>query len=165
MICGTGRSGFCERTLAFRQAPINGDYSMPTSKEFTIRMQDRPGTLGKVSKALADQQVNIVAFQSFPSTSEGESTVRMIFDNHSRAKNVLDAQNVNYEEKEVARITLPNRPGELARAASSLGEADININYAYTGVDPETDDPLLFFGVNEVSKAANILDQKVSKAA
>ena len=138
---------------------------MPTNKEFTIRMEDRPGTLGKVSKALADQQVNIVAFQSFPSTAKGESTVRMIFDNPARAKTVLDAQGVNYEEKEVARITLPNRPGELARAAISLGEADINIDYAYSGVDPDTDDPLLFFGVNDVSKAASILDQTVAKAA
>ena len=37
---------------------------MPTAKEFTIRLEDRPGTLGKVSRALADRGVNILAFQS-----------------------------------------------------------------------------------------------------
>ena len=38
---------------------------MPTNKEFTIRLEDRPGTLGKLCQAIADQSVNILAFQSF----------------------------------------------------------------------------------------------------
>ena len=29
---------------------------MPTTKEFAIRMEDRPGTLGKVCRALADSR-------------------------------------------------------------------------------------------------------------
>ncbi len=37
---------------------------MPTNKEFTIRLEDRPGTLGKLCQALAEQSVNILAFQS-----------------------------------------------------------------------------------------------------
>ncbi len=28
---------------------------MPTTKEFTIRLEDRPGTLGKLCQALAEQ--------------------------------------------------------------------------------------------------------------
>ena len=39
---------------------------MPTNKEFTIRLEDRPGTLGKLCQALAEQSVNILAFQSCP---------------------------------------------------------------------------------------------------
>lgn len=31
---------------------------MPTSKEFTIRMEDRPGTLGRVCRALADRGIS-----------------------------------------------------------------------------------------------------------
>jgi hypothetical protein len=137
---------------------------MPTAKEFAIRMQDRPGTLGKLSKALADKQVNIFAFQSFPS-SEGESTVRLVVDNPTIAKTVLDSERLKYSENDVAQIKLPHRPGELARAASRLGDANININYAYSGVDSSTSAPLLFFGVNEVSKAVPILDETAVKAA
>jgi glycine cleavage system regulatory protein len=37
---------------------------MPIAKEFTIRQEDKPGTLGKLCQALADQNVNILAFQS-----------------------------------------------------------------------------------------------------
>ena len=37
---------------------------MATNKEFTIRLEDRPGTLGKLCQAIAEQSVNILAFQS-----------------------------------------------------------------------------------------------------
>lgn len=135
---------------------------MPTSKEFAISIEDRPGTLGKVCRALADRAVNILAFQSFPS-SEGKSVVRFVLDNPTTAKMVLDTEHLSYTEAEVAQVKLPHRPGELARAASRLGEANININYAYCGVDPKS--PLLIFGVAEVGRAATLLDQAAAAAA
>jgi ACT domain-containing protein len=56
---------------------------MPTTKEFTIRMEDRPGTLGKLCRALGDRRVNILALQSFP--FEGKSFVRIIVDTPTTA--------------------------------------------------------------------------------
>jgi hypothetical protein len=130
---------------------------MPRAKELNLRLEDRPGTLGKISQALADRGMNILAFQSIP--SEGKSLVRLVVDNLATAKTVLDSQKVAYSEAEVAQVSLPNRTGELARAASRLGDANININYAYTGVDPATNKPLLVFGVTDVGRAAEILEQ------
>jgi hypothetical protein len=130
---------------------------MPTSKELTIRMEDKPGTLGKVCRSLADRGVNILAFQSI--LAEGGSLVRLVADNPTTAKNVLDAERLSYTETEVAQVILPNRPGELARAASGLGEANVNIQYAYSGAD------VLIFGVAEVTKAARVLDETAVKAA
>ena len=134
---------------------------MPTSKEFAIRMEDRPGALGKVCRALADHGVNILAFQSFPTGKE--TLVRFVVDNPTTAKSVLDAQRLTYTEAEVAQVKLPHRPGELARAASRLGDA--NINYAYCGVEAGTNVPLVFFGVAEVGRAVTILDQVAAAAA
>jgi len=130
---------------------------MPTTKEFTIVLEDRPGTLGKTCRALADRSVNILAFQSFQSGIQ--STVRMIVDNSATTKSVLDAQRLTYTETEVLQVKLPHRPGELARTAARLGEANINIHYAYCGLEPGTNTPLLFLGVKEVAQAAKILEQ------
>ena len=135
---------------------------MPTTKEFTIRMEDRPGTLGKLCRALGDRHVNILAFQSFP--FEGKSLVRIVVDIPTTAKSVLDNERADYEEAEVAQVNLPHRPGELARAASRLGENNININYVYCGVDPGTNAPLLFFGVEDATKAARLLEQAAAAA-
>jgi len=130
---------------------------MPTNKEFAIRTEDRPGTLGKVCRALADRGVNILAFQSIP--SEGKSLVHIVVDNPTSAKTVLDSERLSYTENEVAQVRLPHRAGELARAASRLGEANININHAYCGLEPGTNTPVLIFGVSDVGRAATILDQ------
>ena len=136
---------------------------MPTVKELNIQLEHRPSALAKLCKALADRKVNIVAFQA--STDERRSQVHLIVDNAAAAKTVLDAERLTYTENDVAQVALPNRSGELARVASRLGEANININYAYGGVEPSTNNPLLFFGVQEVGRAAQLLDQNVSAAA
>jgi hypothetical protein len=135
---------------------------MPTMKELTIRLGDRPGTLGRVCRALADHKVNIVAFQSVP--LEGNSLVRFVADHPEACKEALDNEGVSYVETEVAQIRLPHRPGELARVASRLGEVDININYAYCGVDPRTNTPLVIFGVVDAEQAAMILDRSAAAA-
>lgn len=136
---------------------------MPTTKEFSIRMQDQPGTLGEICQGLANRGVNILAFQSFP--FEGKSMVRFVVDNPTIAKSVLDGQKLPYTETEVAQVKFLHRPGELARAASQLGEADINIDYSYTGIDPGTSAPLLIFGVANAARAAKILEKASAAAA
>jgi len=125
-------------------------------------MEDRPGTLGKICRALADRGVNILAFQSFP--IGGKSLTRFVVDNPTTAKTVLSAERLTYTEEEVAQVKLPHRPGELARAASRLGEANININYTYCGLEPGTNAPLVIFGVLEAARAATILDQAAAAA-
>ena len=138
--------------------------TMPTSREFTIRMQDRPGTLGKICRALADRGVNILAFQSF-SADAGDSQVRLVADNPTITKSVLESQGLAFTETDVVQVKLPHRPGEIARVASRLGEAKVNINYAYCGLEPGTNIPLVFFGVAEVGQAATILEQAAAAAA
>lgn len=133
---------------------------MPKSKEFTIRIEDKPGALGKCCRALADRGVNILAFQAYD--FEGQGLIRMVVDNPRTAKRLLDAEHIYCIETEVAQVPLPNRPGELSRAASVLGEAHVNINYAYCGTEPGSNMPLVIFGVSDVAKAVPLLD-KVAK--
>jgi hypothetical protein len=136
---------------------------MPVTKEFTVLLEDQPGTLGKVCRALGDSGVNILALQAFP--IGGKSVARIIADNPTTAKSVLDKERLTCTEADVVQVKLPHRPGELARAASRLGESNININYAYCGSESTTNTPLMFFGVAEVAKAAPILEQTAAAAA
>lgn len=135
---------------------------MPTSKELTFHLEDRPGSLAKVCRALADSGVNILAFQSI--ASEGRGRVRCLVDNPIAAKRVLDNEGLSYSEADVAQVRLRHRPGDLARAAAQLGEAEINIKYAYCGVDSTSNTPVMIFGVEEVEQAAAILDRTAAAA-
>jgi hypothetical protein len=135
---------------------------MPIIKEFTVLMDDRPGTLGKVCRALADRNVNVLALHSFP--IGGKSVTRFVVDNPTAAKTALDNERLLCTEVEVVQVKLPHRPGEIARVATRLGEANININYAYCGLEPGTNAPLVFFAVNEVTQAAPLLEQAAAAA-
>jgi len=134
---------------------------MPKMKEFTVTIEDKPGALGKCFLALGERGVNILAFQSF--VEEGESLARMIVNDRTGAIAVLGGMRMIFEETDVAVGFLPNRPGELGRAAARLGEHRINIDYSYCGVDPETNRGMLVFGVDHLTKAASLLDELAAR--
>ena len=137
---------------------------MPTTMEFTIRQEDKPGTFGKLCQALATQNVNILAFQAFAS-EKGKSSIHLVVDNHNAAKSILDQQKADFTENQVAHVTLTHRPGALARAASRLGDAGININYGYCGAEAVTNSAILIFGVADTGKAAKVLEQAAAATA
>jgi hypothetical protein len=130
---------------------------MPKLKEFTVTIEDKPGALGKCLRALAEREVNILAFQSY--VEEGESLARLVVDDPASANAVLGGLRMIFEETQVAVARLAHRPGELGRAASLLGEKQINIDYTYCGLEPGSARLLVVFGVDNLSKAANLLDE------
>ena len=154
---------FLEGTAVLpKQNEQGATIDMPTTREFSIRMEDKPGALGRMCRTLAEQGVNIVGFQSVP--AEGKSVVRLVTDNPTETKTAIEKLKLTFAETQVVQVKLPHRPGELARAASKLGEANININYAYCGLDPVTNGPLLFFGVEDTRQATDVLSQVAASA-
>jgi ACT domain-containing protein len=136
---------------------------MAKAKEFTITIEDKPGALGRCFLALAERGVNILAFQSY--VEEGESLARILVDDSASAKLVLGSLRMIFEETEVAVIRLAHRPGELGRAASRLGEKQINIDYSYSGLEPGSTLALAVFGVDNLTKAAAVLDELSAEQA
>ena len=136
---------------------------MAKAKEFTVTIQDKPGALGKCLLALAERGVNILAFQSY--VEEGESLARFLADDMASAKEVLGSLHMIFEETDVAVVRLAHRPGALGRAASRLGEKQINIDYTYCGLEPGSTLALVVFGVDNLTKAAALLDELSAEQA
>jgi hypothetical protein len=136
---------------------------MPKVKEITVTIEDKPGALGTCFRALAERGLNILAFQSY--VEEGESLARLLMDDPASAKAVLGGLRMNFEETEVAVVKLAHRPGELGRAASRLGEQQINIDYSYCGLEPGSTRALVVFGVDNLTRAANLLDELATEDA
>jgi hypothetical protein len=136
---------------------------MPKSKEFTVTIEDKPGALAKCFLALAERGVNILAFQSY--VEEHESLVRFLADDPASAKAVLGSLHMIFEETDVAVVRLPHRPGQLGRAASRLGEKQINIDYSYCGLEPASTLGLVVFGVDNLTLAATLLDELAAENA
>jgi hypothetical protein len=134
---------------------------MAKAKEFRVTVEDKPGALAACCLALADRGVNILAFQSF--VEQGESLARLVVDDPAAALEVLRNLRANFEEDDVATVRLEHRPGGLGHAAALLGENRININYSYSGREPDSTQLLVVFGVDQVTKAALLLDEFASK--
>src|SRR5262249_36845814 len=98
---------------------------------------------------------------------KGRNEVHLVLDNPKLGKAILGRHRVVYTETDVVQVKLPHRPGELARIASRLGELGININYGYcgtehagySGIEAETNIPILIFGVADAEKTATALAQ------
>ena len=136
---------------------------MPKAREFTVTIEDKPGAQGKCFLALAERGVNILAFQSY--VEEGESLARLVVDDPTTAIAVLGSLQMIFEETQVAVIRLAHRPGELGRAASRLGEKQINIDYSYCGLEPGSTMALVVFGVDNLTKAVSLLDELAAAQA
>ena len=130
---------------------------MPRAKEFTVAIADKPGALGKCFLGLAERGVNVLAFESY--VEDRESLVRFVADDPASALAVLRDARLVFEETDVAVARVAHRPGALARAAARLGEAHVNIDYSYCGIEPGSSFGFLVFGVDNLTKAVTLLDQ------
>jgi len=108
---------------------LEGVHSMPTAKEFTLTMDDRPGTLSKFCRALADRNVGIVAARSFPSPSTignfktAGSTILNTRKNLSQEKALEGKYLIQSEERNlsaVQAVEIYKDLSEVERAFSEL---------------------------------------------
>ena len=136
---------------------------MAKAKQFTVTIEDKPGALGKCFLALAERGVNVLAYQSY--VEDGESLARFMADDMDTARAELGSLRMIFEETEVAVIRVAHRPGALGRAAARLGENKINIDYTYCGLEPGSAQALMVFGVDNLTKAAKVLDEFAAEEA
>ncbi len=99
------------------------------AKQLTVYVQDSPGSLAHVARALADHKVNITGLVGIG--AQNLSPVRLLVDSPARAKKALRAAGLEPKEEDVLVVTLADKPGTLAAVAEKLAAAGININYAY----------------------------------
>jgi hypothetical protein len=97
--------------------------------QFNIFLVNKPGVLARITRALAAEKVNIVALTLVDSQEHG--VLRLVANPAEAARQTLRQLNLPVTETPVLRMELPNRPGALADIAGKLGEAHVNINYAY----------------------------------
>src|SRR3990172_10074764 len=128
---------------------------MAKLKEFTVWMENKPGTLSALAEALGKAKVNILAFMS--DEAEGRGRVRLLADKPAKAKKTIAALNLQLSEEDVVGVRLANKPGTLAEAAGKLGSAGININHGYSGAKEGSRRQLVVLAVSNLKQALKVL--------
>ena len=99
---------------------------MAKTKQFRISIENRPGTVAEIARALGSAKVNILALLG---TAQGTTgTVELVVEDARLAKKALDAAGLTYKETIAEEYELPNKPGALAACLDKLAAKGINLN-------------------------------------
>jgi hypothetical protein len=132
-----------------------------TAVQFSVFLVNKPGVLAQVTRALADEKINIVAMTLVDSQEHG--VLRLVAENSQATRSVLSKLNLPLTETEVLCVDLPNQTGALADVATVLGQNHININYAYCTSGAPGGRTTGVFKTGDQAKAIGLL-QKTGKA-
>ena len=117
--------------------------------ELSLRLPNTPGALAGVCQLLSDERVNILAM-----TLEPAGQLRMVVDNHVHAAGVLRKHHHQVTERDVIVTTVPNAPGALAPALRLVADADVNVEYAYSGAAEGSAMASVVLGVDDAQRAS-----------
>ena len=127
---------------------------MPKATQLTLSHQNRPGVLAHIAKVLGDAKVNILAYLTTTSGSEG--LTHLVVDNANEAKRAFASAGLGYTEADVLHIELTNRPGTLATFAGKLAAENINITSGYATGTTGSRKTSMVLAVSDLEKAAGI---------
>ena len=129
---------------------------MQLATQLSLFIDNRPGVLGRVCEALAEAGVNIHAFTT--NDAVDHMVIRMVVNHTRKAVEVFEARHALVVESEVLMVPGDNKPGSLAEIARRLGDAKINIDYAYCATSPGARNGLLILHTNNCKKAMKVLN-------
>ncbi len=121
------------------------------SKDLTVMLEDRPGTLAMVGEALGKAGVNIDGICGV--TVEGRAVVHILVQDALKARQALEANHIPVSGGlEVLVLEIEDRPSTLGGIARRLADAGVNIHLAYLATSTR-----LVIGVDDLKKARSIL--------
>ena len=126
--------------------------------QLSLFLANKPGTLAKVCEELARHKINILAL----TISDGvdHAIVRMVVSETRKALTIFEERGVLVVDSKVLMVENSNKPGSLAKIASRLAKAKINIEYAYLATSPGATTGLLIVRASDTKKALKVLKKK-----
>ena len=120
-------------------------------RQISIFLENKPGQLSAICRALADADVNIATLSLADTADFG--IVRMIVDDHEKAKAVLANKGHVANVREVIAVCVPDRPGGMAEVMQVLDQAQANIEYSYAFAFHRGEKAVLVFRFDDNAKA------------
>lgn len=123
-------------------------------KEFRVTVSNRPGELARVATSLARHGVSIKAVAA--SAHSNQVVLHVVGHETESTREGFQSAGIPFEEREVIELLLEDKAGELARVASQLAEANVNLDAIY--LSGRADDLVqVILSVDDVKKAKKLL--------
>lgn len=122
--------------------------------EFTVNVEDRVGALRDVAKAVSGTGANITAISS--EVFGGRGLLHVVTEDESTARDGLKAAGFKFDETDVLKVSMDNKPGELAKYATKFADAGVNVRAVYL-LGTNGDTTHVAFTVDDLEKARQAL--------
>ena len=124
-------------------------------RQITVAIENQPGRLAAISKALAANGINIKDLSILDNIEQG--VIRMVTSDSAKCKALLAAEGFHPVEAEVLVIDLVDTPGKLAVLADALAKGCVNIDYAYGSEEPAEQRMRLVVKASPLARACEII--------
>ena len=98
-------------------------------KQLSIFLENKSGRLTEVTEALAQANINMIAFSVADTAEYG--ILRIVVNKPEEAEKVLREKDFSVNITDVIGLVVPNEPGGLHRALKILSAEGISIEYMY----------------------------------
>ncbi len=99
-------------------------------KAFVVRLDERTGSLGRVTEAIAGKGVNLIAISLMQDGPD--SLLVFVPDREDAAREALRPLSASVREHDVIELQMANEPGALATVARALEDAGTPIELLLT---------------------------------
>ena len=123
---------------------------MERIQELYVILEDKANALGELCELLAKNKINIETIGVF-----GDSA-KLLVQNIEKTKKVLEKHNYTVEIRDVIRIELENKPGELSYLTSRLGHVGINIDYLFSSFKKGEATASVILDVSDINMAIKL---------
>lgn len=128
---------------------------MAELRQLSIFAENKPGRLEKITKALADEGINILAI--YISSIGDFGAIKLIVDKVDDAVATLKAKGFTVSLNEVLGIELEDRPGMLYEVVRVLGRCALNVENVHVLVVESRHKAYLIVEVEDVPAAKELL--------
>ena len=117
------------------------------TKDLTVVLENRPGTIADLGEALGEAGINIDGMCGFP--CEGNGILHILVDDASGARRALEAIGFKVtSEREVFLLETEDRPGMLGEVSRKIANAGVNVDLLYKATKTK-----LVIGADDLEKA------------
>lgn len=126
-------------------------------KQLSVFVENRTGSLYKVTNELTEGGINIRAIASFDTPDF--AILRLVVDNTEEAKTYLTSKGFVVRIHEVMGVELEDKQGSLNNMLGILADNEISLNYIYSFIIRDGKAPVMVFATDDYDRAAAVLEK------
>ncbi|HWQ58079.1 MAG TPA: ACT domain-containing protein [Clostridia bacterium] len=126
-------------------------------QQLSVFLQNRPGKLAALTRALADGGIDIRALSIADTTDFG--ILRLLVSDTAKAKRILETQGYAAGITAVTVVAVPDVPGGLARVLTLLADGGVDIEYMYSLIGRGEDKAYMVFRVSDEERLLALLEK------